>query len=129
MKRVLALLPIALLGWSPGLAANGSGTPPAGLHKHRPTGDASFHHRHRVPGFVWIGEGPDPLSSWDDGYFSDLKYGHDHRHEPHAWHQHGSSGDVEVVNGQARYHYDRGYPYRHYDYGGDGHRHRHIGDD
>jgi hypothetical protein len=70
------------------------------------------------PAILWGGDWHAPLWSWDDGYFSDLKYRHYDRYGywPYNRDRLYPSGEVEVVNGQARYHYDRGYPYRRYEY-------------
>lgn len=112
MKRALAAsIAISLAAWSPAGADDGGRM--SSSWSSRTTYDhyVDRHHRRPAPGFVWVGRWHDPLSSWDDGFFSDLKYGRDDRYRyrprPH--------GDVEVVNGEARYQYDRGYPYRRYD--------------
>lgn len=120
MKRALAASLILLLtGWTPAFATDGS--------RHESDWHSSGRNhevpdrRHFMaswgPALVWIGHRHDPLWSWDDGFFADLQYERDHYG---YWRPYRPSGEVEVVNGEARYHYDRGYPYRHYDYGRDG---------
>jgi hypothetical protein len=90
---------------------------PPPVPTHNFGGHRGFHHG-IAPGFLWAGPWYPTLWSWDDAYFSDLKYSHYDRYGywPYRWDGRYPSGDVEVVNGEARYHYDRGYPYSRYDY-------------
>jgi hypothetical protein len=67
-------------------------------------------------GFVGLGYSPYVHRSWDDGFFSDLECRSSYSWRC-RWSDDGPSGDVEVVNDQARYYYDRGYPYAYYDGG------------
>ncbi|HEY9553523.1 hypothetical protein [Allosphingosinicella sp.] len=119
MKRTLtAVLTIFLTGASPTFAADAPGIglmPSSGARSHDFRDHGRFHRRW-TPGFVWVGYGRDPLWSWDDGFFRDLQYRH-YRYGYRPYRRHYSSGAVDVVNGEARYRYDRGYPYDHYDYG------------
>ncbi len=119
MKRALAAsLVIFLMGGSPALAADGP------RHERSPDSGARHHDFHEkrdfdrrgTPGFIWLGHRHDPLWSWDDGFFADLKYRHDrYGYWPYRRGRHRPSGEVDVVSGEAVYHYDRSYPYDHYD--------------
>lgn len=119
MKVALAAsLTVLLIGGSPVLAAGASGIGPmwsSGAHTHDFRDRGRFHRRW-ASGMGWVGYGHDPLWSRDDGFFRDLKYRHD-RYGYRPYRRGYSSGEVDVVNGEARYFYDRGYPYDHYDYG------------
>ena len=121
MTRALAASLIVLIGWAPALAADGPPHAPgwrSSAAAHELRGRPDLGHRW-APRLVWLGLSNDPLQAWDDGFFTDLKYGSD-PHWLHRWRRHTPSGDVKVFNGEALYLYDRGYPYDHYDYGDHG---------
>lgn len=120
MKRALeASLLLLIIGGTPALAADGA------RHISGRTWDGRLHHFHGkrgfdpwlAPGFIWLGHPYHPLLSWDDGFFADLRYRrHRYGYWPYRRGRYYPSGDVDVVNGEAVYHYDRNYPYDHYDY-------------
>lgn len=118
MKRALETsLLILIIAGTPALAADEP------RHMSGRTWDGRVHDVHGRrdidpwlrPGFIWLGHPRRPLLSWDDGFFADLKY---RRHPYRYWpYRHHPSGDVEVVNGEAVYRYDRNYPYDRYERG------------